>query len=176
MVTTARLSPLPLAVVVIGLAAFALGLATMAVRGPGHGAHAQDLPPGYCAQPNPDGCVLFFETPAQSMLNDPTAAHTWLIDVPDATDFYVAVANLPADLEVWVYGPDNSLLAQSNRPGLQDEIVRVNGAGAGTYSIIVDSPNGDSSIDLYTVLATTSTLVLEPFDAYGVPSQYILPY
>ena len=95
--------------------------------------------------------------------NDPTVAHNWLVDVPEATDFYVVAANLPADLQVWVYSPEGGLLRQSNRPGYTEEIVQVSNVGAGTYWIVVDSPGGDyNPRDPYTFLATTTNLILQP--------------
>jgi hypothetical protein len=163
--------------VLVGLAAFGLGLLMMLLRTPPPGAHAQGAVPTDCPQANPDGgCWITLDLPVLAVYNDASVAHTWLVDVPEAVDFSVAVANLPADLEVSVFGPDGSLIAQSNRPGYQDEVVQIINVGPGTYSIVVDSPSGQSSNDPYTVLATTAALTMEPFDPYGNPSQYILPY
>jgi len=167
----------PMLVIFIGVAAFGVGLATMLFRGPTPGARAQAPTEIDCQQPSESGCWVPLEVPVQAVPNDPTVAHNWLVDVPEATDFSVAVANLPADLQVWVYAPDGSLLRQSNRPGYQDEIVQVANVGAGTYWIVVDSPGGDfSPRDPYTFLVTTAALTLQPADPYAIPTQFILPY
>lgn len=177
MVATIRPRSVPIFIILVGLAAFAVGLTTMFFRASTPGAHAQSAVPTDCPQPNEaGGCWITLDFPVLAIYNDPSVAHTWFVDVPEAVDFSVAIANLPADLEVWVYAPDGSIIAQSNRPGYQDEIVQIINVGAGTYSIVVDSPSGQSSNDPYTVLATTAALTMEPFDPYGNPTQYILPY
>ena len=176
MVAAIRPRPYPTLIVLAGIAAFGLGLLTMLLRAPTPGAHAQGAVPSDCPNLNPDGCAITFEVPALAIINDPAMVHTWLVDVPEGQDFSAAAANLPADFELSVYGPDGTLIALSNRPGYQDEILNITNVGAGTYSLVVDSPGGDWSSDAYTVLATTATLIEAPFDPYGNPSQYILAY
>lgn len=174
---TSRPRSIPILVILVGVAAFGFGVATIFFRAPTPGARAQAVAPSDCAQPSEEGCWISLEVPTQATPNEPLVAHNWLVDVPEGTDFFVAVANLPADLEVWVYGPDGSLLIQSNRPGYVDEIVPVANVGAGTYWIMVDSPSGDASNEPYTLLATTATLSVEQtFDVYGHPTQFFLPY
>jgi hypothetical protein len=177
MVATARQRPLPILLLCVGVVAFGLGLLTMVLRAPTPGARAQAVAPSDCSQPSAEGCALFLEVPAQAVPNDPTVAHNWLVDIPEGLDFAVAAANLPADLELWVYGPDGALLRQSNLPGYKDEIVQVTNVGAGLYWIVVDSPGGDWSNDPYTMLATTRPLLSDPpLDPYGIPTQFILAY
>ena len=177
MVAAIRPHSIPILIILVGLGAFAIGLTAMLFRGTPSIARAQPAIPSDCAQPSDPGCPLTLEAPAQAVLNDPTVAHNWVVDIPEGLDFTVAVANLPADLEVWVYGPDGVLLVQSNRSGYQDEIVRVSNVGAGTYQIVVDSPAGDWGTDPYTVLATTAEMLLNPpVDPYGRPTQFILAY
>jgi len=168
---------IPILVILVGVAAFGLGVATIFFRAPTPGVRAQAIAPSDCAQPNEEGCWISLEVPTQASPNDPTVAHNWLVDIPEGTDFFVAVANLPADLQVLVYGPDDSLLHQSNRPGYLDEIVHVANVGAGTYWIVIDSPAGDSSDEPYTLLATTATLTVEQsVDPYRNPNEFFLPY
>ena len=167
--------PFPVFVGFIGLAAFGLGLLTVFFRAPAPGAHAQGVILNEC-QPNPDGCWVDIEVPTQAAINDPSIAHIWLVDIPEGVDFSAAAANLPADFQLKVYGPDGDLISLVNHPGYQDEILNIVNRGAGTYSIVVDSPGGQVSEDPYTLLATTEQLSLEPFDPYGRQIQYIMPY
>lgn len=162
-------------IILVGAAAFAVGLTTMFFRGPTPGARAQAVEQTDCVQPSEDGCWVALDVPVQAILNDPSVAHNWLVDIPEGMDFSVAAANLPADLQLWVYGPDGSLLHHSNKPGYLDEIVQVSNAGAGAYWIVVDSPGGEAGNDPYTLLATPATLSTEPLDPYANP-QFILPY
>ena len=171
----AQLRPFPVFLGFIGIAAFGLGLLTILFRGPAPGAHAQGVILNDC-QPNPDGCWVSLEVPVQSVITDPSVAHTWLVDIPEGTDFSAAAANLPADFRLSVYGPDGGLITLVDHSGYQDEIVQVTNRGAGTYSLVVDSPSGQVSEDPYTFLATLEPLTREPFDPYGRQIQYIMPY
>jgi hypothetical protein len=171
----AHARPFPIFVGFIGVAAFAVGVLTMLFRAPAAGVHAQGVILDPC-QPNPDGCWLSLEVPAQSVINDPTMTQWWMVDVPEGQDFSAAIANLPADLQLKVYGPDNELISQVNHTGYQDEILQILNRGAGIYWLAVDSPGGQVSEDPYTVLATVQVLTTEPFDPYGRQTQYILPY
>ena len=177
MVAAVRPRPLPVYLGLVGLAAFGLGLLTVFFRGPTPGVRAQGAIPVDCPQPNPEGgCWISLDIPIQALFNDPSVAHTWLVEVPEGVDFSAAAANLPADLQLAVYGPDGELIAQTNRPGYQDEILQVTNWGPGIYALVVDSPAGQWSNDPYTVLATTAQLTMEPYDPYGNPTQFILPY
>jgi hypothetical protein len=177
MAATTSSRSMPVFMILIGVAAFGFALAMMLFRGAAPAVRAQTPVDYGCTQPNPDGCAIPLEVPVLAVPNDPTVAHNWLVDVPEATDFFVVAANLPADLQVWVYSPGGSLLRQSNRPGYTEEIVQVSNVGAGTYWIVVDSPGGDYNLrDPYTFLATTANLIMQPADPYAQPTQFFLPY
>ena len=146
----ARKTPM-LAIAFVGIAAFAVGAFTTLWRAPAPGAHAQDA----CAQPSASGCPMEIQTPVQAALNDATTTHNWLLNVTNDLNFTVALTNLYADFQLWVYGPDNSLLGLSNSPSTQDEVLTVGNIGTGTYWIVVDSPSGEASEEPYNLVATT---------------------
>src|SRR5579862_6482016 len=96
--------------VLIGVAAFALGLlATMSTIGP-HGAHAQDQ----CDPTQPGGCPIPLNSSATNAITYPSQSDTWTVDVEVTNDFFVTLTNLPGEYEETVYGPDGSLLTTAD--------------------------------------------------------------
>ena len=158
----------------VGIAAFAFGLVVSTSRSADDRAHAQDE----CVQPSETGCPLVANTPVQAALETPTDSHTWLFSIVGVPDFSVSLIGLPGNYSLSVFRPDGSLLAMSNTPGLQDEVVRAIGADDGTYTIIVSSPDGDSSPISYTVFAnpTGPEESPVPFDTYAPPVRGFTPY
>jgi hypothetical protein len=170
-----------LAITLVGIAAFAVGLSAVLWRDPASDARAQEI----CTQPLDTGCPMQIDIPVTAALNDPTTTHNWLLNVIVQFDLRIVLTNLPADYQLWVYGPDNSLLALSNNPGTEDEVVNVGFIGVGYYWIVIDSPSGESSDAPYTLNATTVAPVSAPtavgtpagLDPYGTPiPRVILPY
>ena len=176
----ARNTPM-LVIAFVGIAAFAVGASTTLWRAPAPGAHAQEA----CAQPSESGCPMELQTPVGAALNDGTTTHNWLLNVTNDLNFTVALTNLYADFQLWVYGPDNSLLGLSNNPSTQDELLIIGNIGTGTYWIVVDSPSGEASEEPYTLVATAAPAPAPPvpgatpstLSPYGTPlPRIILPY
>jgi hypothetical protein len=170
-----------LAIVLAGIAAFTVGLSAVFWKAPASEAQAQEI----CAQPSQTGCPMQLDIPVAAALNDPATTHNWLLNVITQNDLRIVLTNLPADYQLWVYGPGDSLLALSNNPGTQDEVVNVGFIGIGFYWIVIDSPSGESSELPYTLNATPvafadpATAVATPsgLDPYGTPvPRVILPY
>ncbi len=176
----ARNTPM-LVIAFVGIAAFAVGVFTTQWSAPATGALAQEA----CAQPSASGCPMELQTPVGAALNDATTTHNWLLNVTNGQDFTVALTNLFADYQLWVYGPDNSLLGLSNNPSTQDEVLTVSNIGIGSYWIVVDSPSGEASEEPYTLVVTTVAAPAPPvpgatpstLSPYGTPlPQTFLPY
>jgi hypothetical protein len=167
-----------LPVVLLGIGAFAAALVVAFGRHPATRVLAQDA----CAQPSSSGCPIELDAIAQAAITDPAATHNWLLNVPGTNDIVVALGNLGGDYQLWVYGPDNSLLGISNNPGNANEEVRATNVGTGTYWIVVDSPSGQASELPYTLFATNAAPQAAPapaptFSSYSAPApRTFLPY
>jgi len=176
-------------VALVGIAVFAAGLLVSLAQNPSLGVHAQTD----CVQPADGGCPMQLNISVQAAIDDPTVTDIWLLNVPVTNDFVVLLTNLPGDYEVWVYSPNGSLLGMADSNGTDDKVVQVSNAGTGTYTIQVDSANGDSSEDRYTLVAISAPQLLPvpptpgdvvvptpapvtvPFNSYSTPSTF-LPY
>jgi hypothetical protein len=163
-----------LAIPMVGIAAFAIGLLTSPGRATDLRVHAQDE----CSQPSATGCPLEISVVVQAVLDSGMSTHNWLLSVTGFPDFAVSLIGLPGNYSLAVFMPDGSLAGTSNNPGLQDEFVGLAGAADGTYRIVVSSPNGDASLNPYTLFAnptgTAETPV--PFDTYAPPPRAFNSY
>lgn len=61
----------------------------------------------------------------------------------------VALTNLPANYDVFLYGPDHALLASSTQSGTQSESITAAVRTAGEHYVRVSSPGGESSAQPY---------------------------
>lgn len=173
--TTVSRSITSLAIPMVGIAAFAIGLLTSPGRTTDLRVHAQDE----CSQPSATGCPIEVNMPVQAVLDSGMSTHNWLLEVAGLPDFAVSLIGLPGNYSLAVFLPDGSLAATSNNPGFQDEIVRLAGAADGTYRIVVSSPSGDASLNPYTLFANPSGAPEEapvPFDTYAPPPRTFNPY
>jgi hypothetical protein len=165
-------------VLFLGIGAFAAALFVAFTRQPAPHVLAQPT----CSQPSSDGCRIELEYVAQGSITEPTAKHNWLLNVQVNTDVVVALGNLAGDYQLWVYGPDNSLLGISNNPGNANEEVRATNVGTGTYWVVVDSPSGQVSEAPYTLFAIAAAPQEGPaaaptFGSYTTqPARTFLPY
>ena len=176
---SARPFPMLLAML-LGAGAFAVGLVTAVTRGPVLPVHAQDT----CVQPSSSGCSIELSFVGQSVISQPTQVDNWLLNVNVPNEIVVSLGGLGADYQLWVYGPDNSLLGISNNPGTADEVLRVPNVGPGAYWIVVDSPAGQVSDLPYAVIGVAAAApeaaapAAVPFGTYEgpPPARTFLPY
>jgi len=174
-----RSMPTP-AVFLAGAAAFAVGLFSVLSSTPSHDAYAQGdcttpdagcpFTQNTCTQPSESGCPIALDATVTATLSDATVSHNWLLNVTDSADFTVYLTNLPANYQLWVYGPDGSLLGLSNNDGTTDEKIVVPNKGVGTYWVTVNSQNGDVNASPYTMYSSTvaATTVI-PIASYEAP-------
>jgi hypothetical protein len=139
-----------LPIALLGISAFTLALfVNTLTRGPVVRVLAQTP----CAQPSSEGCPMELDLLAEAVIAEPTAVHNWLLNVPGSNNIIVTLGSLAADYQLWVYGPDNSLLGISNNPGIASETVNATNVGPGTYWIVVDSPSGEIAEQPYALFA-----------------------
>ena len=157
-----------LPVVLLGISAFAIALfLSTLTRDPVVRVLAQTP----CAQPSAAGCPMELDLLAEGVIAEPTAVHNWLLNVPVTNNVVVTLGSLAADYQLWVYGPDNSLLGISNNPGIASETVNATNVGPGTYWIVVDSPSGATAEQPYALFA-----VAQAGDAVPAPAPVFRTY
>lgn len=163
-----------LAIPMVGIAAFAIGLLASPERATDLRAQAQEE----CSQPSATGCPVELSVVMQAVLDSGMSTHNWLLSLTGFPDFSVSLIGLPGDYSLAVFMPDGSLAGTSNNPGLEDEFVGLAGAADGTYRIVVSSPSGDASLNPYTLFAnpTGAEEVPVPFDTYAPPPRAFNSY
>lgn len=166
-------------ILLLGVGAFALALVAGLARSPAPRVRAQET----CVQPSAAGCPLELDTVAQAAITEPGAVHNWLLNVQVPNEILVSLGNVGGDYQLWVYGPDNSLLGISNNPGTENELLNVPNVGPGTYWIVVDSPKGETSDLPYALFAVAvpppeaAPAPAPSFSTYAAPGpRGFLPY
>jgi hypothetical protein len=151
-----------LPIVLLGVSAFTLALFfTTLTRGPAVRVLAQTP----CAQPSSAGCPMELDILAEAVISEPTAVHNWLLNVPLTNDITITLGSLAADYQLWIYGPDNSLLGISNNPGTASETINATNVGPGTYWVVVDSPSGAIAEQPYALFAVAPSVEPLPVPA-----------
>jgi hypothetical protein len=126
-----------------------------------------------CEQPSDSGCRVAMNKPVTAVIANSGDVHSWLLSLESAAPLHIVLSNLNAGYGLHVYGADGSLLGESANDGSHDDVVDLPQAGAGTYTINIDSPGGDISDQPYSLLvgAPTSAAASQP-DAPGAASRF----
>lgn len=95
------------------------------------------------------GCSVDANTVGLRVLSSPSDVHAWRLTVPDGASLRIVLTGLVADLDVHVFGPDGSFVAESTNEGLDDDVVALDGAAPGQYVLYVNSPRGEISDQPY---------------------------
>ena len=127
-------------------------------------AHTAAAAPLYedCAQPASDGCPLPLDLAVAATIADPSHIHTWALSIPSAKHLRFALHGLPADYDLHVFGPSGSLAGESMNEGVEDDVVSLADAGAGTYLVYVNSPFGAVADAPYGLLVTGEDVAPSP--------------
>jgi hypothetical protein len=190
MPSTSKASSVPiLGLALIGIVVFAMSLLTTLSAAAPRGAYAQEGEPEAqpeqavpeaepeCRQPAESGCPMAIGRLARAAMSQVGVTHNWILDLGVNNDLTVTLFNLPTDLQLSVYGPNDSLLGQVSDLGVTQEVLQITNVGTGTYWISVDSPNGGSSPEPYMLIATLVAPEVAPFMPYEqLPPAQFTPY
>ncbi len=106
-----------------------------------------------CTQPTASTRPLTLGQPGSGVLSASDRTHTWTFTLPSPADLRVELSNLDVDYDLSVHTPDGDCRSSTNA-GAQDDVVELQAAPAGDYTIVVWAV-ADPGPRPYRITATT---------------------
>jgi hypothetical protein len=126
-----------------------------------------------CVQPAPvlEGCPVDLGAPVGALITGPGKTHTWTAQVPPGWGLHAELSDVPDDYDLYVISPAGTLVGESKKDGLQDEIVEVTPSEVGTYRIFVtaDARIGADTLAPYR-LTVSALCPWKHDDLTGIPT------
>jgi hypothetical protein len=107
--------------------------------------------PSECQQPSEVGCPVAAHDLAWAVLGNADEVHSWRLQLGQGGHLRVVLGNLDADYDLHVYRGDGTLVSESTNEATDDDAVDLDGLGAGTYFIYINSARSQASTSAYSL-------------------------